>query len=287
MNKKVFWTQAEEDKLFEAFAKVFKQDPKASATKAAALAQLVLPQERHRKIITIRAVPERLRARLQMAGLINHLTGMGQEEVSKDQLRINQLAEERDQALEMMGRAEQERDSLKAEVVTLRTQLAGVPKETEVIKAFLADILGRAMKQSATGITPTFSQDANDAQKREQERQAQAAAAAERKRIEAEEATRRTLHAKPEILVVVGSEVEAEFVGRLQQGLPDVTLREVRARADGHLQHLPKGAKAAVLIAGVRHATSAEVREVYPGAPLCAKVEAANLLSATAKRVRT
>lgn len=140
---KVIWTEQEEEKMYHAFVQVFKSDPKIPGTKAAKLAQVALDQHRRRDINSIMQVPAAIRNRLQAAGLINHLLGSAPvkpEQVDKNLLRINQLGEERDQAvakaLELEGVCRGQRQ----EIESLQKQLSNVPSEAQVLKTFVADI---------------------------------------------------------------------------------------------------------------------------------------------------
>lgn len=138
---KVIWTEHEENLLFPAIQQVYKTDPKASATKVGQLAQMVLPENRRRKIQSPLHFPARLRTRMMAAGLLTGGQKAGSEIPDKNILRIEQLGNERDSALQEATKLQAEVNNQRLEIEVLRKHLKAVPTEAQVVKNFFADIL--------------------------------------------------------------------------------------------------------------------------------------------------
>ena len=299
MAKRVDWTTEEIEKVINGIKGLIEQRRiKVPLVQPWGRPSLMIGLAKEAQIVLSDARRRPIRASESLRGLMPDLVKLGiikpedsapwdvetpVKQLSKDELRIQQLADERDAAILAQATAEQERDAAKKEIHALRNQLAAVPPEMEVIKRFVADVMGRAMKQAQTGISLTMGDDLNAAQAREMKRLAEEAAAkaaakAERERLEREAEERNRKPLRPVVLVVVGAEEPTNSVPKWQEQFPGIELRELRAREDGRLLNVPRDAVRAILIQGIRHATSAEVREVYAGAPLAARVEAPNIL---------
>lgn len=154
--KKVIWTEHEEDKLFDALSRAYKADPslKKSTKRAAELAQIALPEGRRRNVQSPLHWPQRLRARLVAAGFITSEM-VKPEEIDKNILRINQLADERDQAIKERDELLEQNKGLAQQVVEFRKALQSVPSEAQVLKTFVADILWdvESRKRAVPGAT--------------------------------------------------------------------------------------------------------------------------------------
>lgn len=300
---RIFWTDEEENKVHRGVKEYAAGKPMPfkktgdflTAVKAA---QMALPSDRRRSIYNLDSVGKML-PRFKQDGVIPadwyDSRGVTKEQkLTPDQIRINQLADERDAAMKIAEEVTIERNAAMAELRAAQAKLAAVPSETEIIKRFAADVLGRALAQARFGKDSSFGDELNRSQeeairKRQAEEEAKRTAAEERKRLEAEDEARRqrSKDTRPMVLVVVGFEESTDFIPRLQSQFANIQLREVRAREDGRV-HVPQGAYSAILIQGIRHTTSAEVRAVYPGASLCARVEAPRVLQSINQRlVRT
>lgn len=107
-------------------------------------AQLVLDEGRRRDLHsagTLRGISPKIVA----AGILaEESLSAPVRELSKDELRIQQLGEERDAALAMVDPLEKKIKEQEAELNTLRAAIRAIPKSEDIVKDFIADILRRA-----------------------------------------------------------------------------------------------------------------------------------------------
>jgi len=160
MKKRVQWTEYEQDTLFSSIKDVFAKKPKLGLLEIAKLAQVALPTDRRRGYLNaIGNMPEYLRKKLIEANILAtdwELKGRGSRSkpVDPNEARINQLADERDQALKLAVEHETVAKAARAEIAQLHTQLRSQPTEAEVIKKFIVDILAEvATRGRAIGST--------------------------------------------------------------------------------------------------------------------------------------
>lgn len=243
-------------------------------------AQLVLPEGRRRLLNTAGAVV-RLTPLLVENGVLSKGDALhkgAEKPIDPKEARLNAVADERDAAMALSEELQKKLLAETARANAAEAKLAQVPSEGEVIKRVIADILHRAWPDPLVAVKPGSGEEIN--------------------RIQAEAAARLPKHdplagyknepakpRKPEVLLVVGSEEPVETVRKLQAHVPEIEIREVRAREDGRMS-LPKGAAAALLIAGVRHATSAETRDAYPNTPMCTRLDATRLMLGIRDRLK-
>lgn len=90
---------------------------------------------------------------------------------------------------------------------------------------------------------------------------------------------------KPRIVIFAGAEEPTRSDEKWSRQFPDVTLRVERARADGRC-FIPRGYDAAILVHGCRHATSAEVRTVYSGAPIVQRIDVPGAIGSIVVRLK-
>lgn len=104
-------------------------------------------------------MPEYLRKKLIEANILatdwkSKGRGSRSKPVDPNEARINQLADERDQALKLAVEHETVAKAARAEIAQLHTQLRSQPTEAEVIKNFIVDILAEvAARGRAIGST--------------------------------------------------------------------------------------------------------------------------------------
>jgi hypothetical protein len=92
--------------------------------------------------------------------------------------------------------------------------------------------------------------------------------------------------AKKRVLIFAGSDEPHRAESKWKAGIAnDVEVRVERARPDGRV-FVPQGFDAALLVHGVRHATSEQVRRVYLHAPLASGSEVPRVLSSIVNRLR-
>jgi hypothetical protein len=92
--------------------------------------------------------------------------------------------------------------------------------------------------------------------------------------------------AKKRVLIFAGSDEPHRAESKWKAGIAnDVEVRVERARPDGRV-FVPHGFDAALLVHGVRHATSEQVRRVYLHAPLASGSEVPRVLSSIVNRLR-
>lgn len=161
MTKRIDWTPDEEAKVVASIkelaqARRVKLPMEAPFGKPSLLlaltrdAQIVLAAERRRpfkaaeqfrglwpKLVESGVLPESMAKPWEAAGKGPELT--------KDQIRINHLADERDAALAQVEAAHKEIERLTAENMRLQSRLDKVPSELDVVKTFLGDILARGV----------------------------------------------------------------------------------------------------------------------------------------------
>lgn len=240
---RIDWSDEEERKVAEA-AKTLLQKRGVSLPVATPFAKpsmvlaaireavaVVLPPERQRTIASAETVAG-LGPRLVELQIISAEDAPGRatpKPANKDKLRVEQLADERDEALKMAAQYEAERNAAQAEVRLLRSQLQHVPTESEVIKNFLADVIGGAMQRArAPG---SISKEANLTQEFVSARTAEAAARAERTRLEEEAAAKGR---KPKIVLLGGEHydrIHAEV-----KDLADMRFIDTRGNAESGLR---------------------------------------------------
>lgn len=290
---RIDWTDEERKKWFDAAIEMMKQQKFKPPTDWKGVSKfmnivrqalVVLPENRRRPLYntdTIRVdLPKFIEAGFIPANVLDLRKAGGKRGPDKDDpttIRLNQLADERDAAVKLAEEQSAHTQVLKAENHRLLNELSKVPSEAQVIKTFIADILADVQARGRALPGPTGD---------------------EVNRIAREAAARETLHAKkhnPEpsseerpkkpLVLIVNNENQPVNVDKWQAQFPDITLREVDVRGDGRVT-IPKGAEDVVMIQGVRHATTAAVKQVYPNARLVMNLEVANLLSSINERLK-
>ncbi len=148
-SNKIIWTKQEQDKLFAAVKPLWESDSGQSMANLVKLAQdIVLDEHRRRKFVMGPShIPTYLREKMlegKIGTVANNAGIRKPEEKTKDQLRIDQLGEERDAAFTQVEALQARIKSLESENRTLQITVKAIPSEVEVIKGFLADILRRS-----------------------------------------------------------------------------------------------------------------------------------------------
>lgn len=161
MNKaRVKWEEWEQDKLFTAIIDLHTQEPKETIFRLVEKAQIVLDAHRRRGHIKgIDHIPRYLRSRLAAQGLLKIEEGNRTDRIDPNVVRLNQVADERDQAMRERDALQVQVTVLQGEVRDLQKQLAAVPGPLEVIKNFLSDVGADIIKKSRS-----IGTDANRAQ---------------------------------------------------------------------------------------------------------------------------
>jgi hypothetical protein len=142
---RIHWTQDEIRTVVRTAKEVKAGDKGMSYARMMELAQLSIPPHRRRQIKAITGQRPELLSALAAEGLISVDTGpVRAKPLDPNLTRINQLADERDKAIESLAAAEQRIGQLNEEVTRLR---AAVRSEAEVVKGFVSDILATALQR--------------------------------------------------------------------------------------------------------------------------------------------
>lgn len=252
-------------------------------------ATVVLPEGRRRPFNGVTSVAGRVAELVIEKGIVSKEALDFDKEAEEKPLdpqeaRLNQVADERDAAMQERDTARAERDAAITEIRRLKVQLDAVPSEAETLKRFFADILGRALAQSRTGmVTATPSGDIlNELQRREMERRDEPRPPKHNSEMRQEPKG----EAKPLVLVFAPSEMPTTLIDEWRKAVPELELREIRARADGRLPTFRLDAFGAVMIDGIRHATSAEIREAYENVPRVRQLDVVRTLQSIRDRVK-
>lgn len=286
---RIKWTEDEDRLVFNGTKDVIAQQKiKLPFTKVGVFmntvrsGQIVLPEHRRRQLFNLDSLA-RMLPRFKEEGIIpeeflRHSKRVTPDEkVDPQQARMNQLADERDAAVKARDDLLEQNQGLVQQALMLRRELQSVPTEAQVLKTFIADILADVQARGRALPGPSGE---------------------EINRIQREAAARDTLHTKKHnpipasedrpkkpMVLIVNNENQPVNVGKWQSQFPDILLREVDVRADGKVT-IPMGAEDVVMIQGVRHATTAAVKEVYPNARLVMNLEVAKLLSSINERLK-
>lgn len=290
---RIDWTDEERKKWFDATVELLRQQKfkhpadwkgVAKFIRIARQGLIALAEHRRRTIASIDSIAIDIPKFIELGLLPANVMEMrkpggrkGPDKTDPTVIRMNQLADERDAAVKLAEEVQEQNNGLAGQVMALRNELAKVPSEAQVLKTFIADILADVQARGRALPGPTGD---------------------EVNRVAREAATRETLHAKkhnPEpssedrpkkpMVLIVNNENQPVNVDKWQAQFPDILLREVDVRGDGRVT-IPKGAEDVVMIQGVRHATTAAVKQVYPNARLVMNLEVANLLSSINERLK-
>lgn len=146
---RIQWTESEQDTLYTAIADQLKKSPKLYIIKAATNAQLALPANRRRRLVLVENLPDYLRKRLILNGMLPE-NWQGVRLRQRD--RAPKLSAE--QIIKLQGdnatlradlaKALSELQQQRAELNTYRN-MPKPPSEADVVKRFLADILADAL----------------------------------------------------------------------------------------------------------------------------------------------
>lgn len=155
MSERIRWTPEEKEKLFTAALPMLQQNPALAVINALRSVQDgVLPSDRTRSLQNKNAIPPDLLERLETArGEQRAFVPVDEHGKVVESLRAAEA--ERDEAKGRIDRLTEELRQAKVEITTLRNQPKPQPND-EVVKAFFADILGRAMAQARFGGMPSF-----------------------------------------------------------------------------------------------------------------------------------
>lgn len=157
---RIDWTEQELDKLYSAMKSIW-EGPGGSSKSAMDLirtAQITLDEHRRRQhLVALDNIPAPLRDRLIAAkiglGWDKWLERQKPATPSKEEARINQLADERDAALAAVAPLEQEIKKLRAELFSFRN--APKPRsDSEIVQDFLAGVLYKARVWEKTIVKP-------------------------------------------------------------------------------------------------------------------------------------
>lgn len=285
---RIKWSEDEDRLVFNATKDMIAQQKiKMPFTKVSTFintvrsAQIVLPENRRRSLFNLDSLA-RMLPRFKEEGIVSEEFLQHSKRVTPDEkvdpttLRMNQLADERDAAVKLAEEVQEQNNGLAKQVVALRNELQKVPTEAQVVKSFIADILADVQARGRALPGPTGD---------EVNRVAREAAARETLHVKHNpEATSEDRPKKP-LVLIVNNENQPVNVSKWQEQFPDMLLREVDVRGDGRVT-IPKGAEDVVMIQGVRHATTAAVKQVYPNARLVLNLEVAKLLSSINERLK-
>lgn len=146
MSGRVDWTEDEYRRLFDACEKLWVTNKDKSLIALVTMAQVVLPENRHRKLVSVSNVPAVLRERLMNAkiGIVSTRFVAAPKEKSKDELRIEQLAAERDAALEASNNFAVALRAADQKIVELEVKLAAQQTPLQIIQTFCANVLREA-----------------------------------------------------------------------------------------------------------------------------------------------
>lgn len=282
--KRIEWDEKEQDVLFRGAKSLWEQpgNKKKFLHELVRMAQIALSEERHRNIPNIGAVPKGLRSRLEEASIGKLLERKSAGEKSPDQLRIEQLANERDEALAMAVKLQEEVDSLKATIRTYEN-LPKPPSDMEVVTKFLRSVFGPEAAQRYVGSTmeplrppPPIDSARSDSAPHSAPHSAGGNGASQPSKKHNPEYEPAEKVLRPLVIIFGAEPTDIEGWSRK---FPEMEIRGVKARADGWVQ-VPSGGEEVLMVHGnTRHATSAAIRKVYPNARLCLRGEVVNLLS--------
>lgn len=298
MGTRVDWTPEERQKWRDAAIELLKQrkfkPPKdwiglGHFMKIAREAQIVLPENRRRQLHSTHTMEPDFKffidAGFLPANVLDLKKGAAkrrEEAQDPNVIRINQISDERDKAIELALQEEMRRKTAEAEVQVLRSRLAQVPSEAQVIKTFIADILSDVQARGRALPGPT------SAQINETVAAAATTLQAATSQLKRHDPTPQSQDKprKPKVLVFKPKEYNFTIPwDKWVHDFPDLMLEQVEARPDGKV-NVPMGAEEAILIDGIRHATSADVRSVYPGARRVAPGDIPKMLTSIQCRLK-
>lgn len=298
MTKRVDWTPEERQKWREASLELLKQrkfkHPKnwmelGNFMRIVREAQIVLSESRRRDLRSTNAFEPDFQFFIDAGFLPVNVRdlrkGAGKREAEKTDpnlIRINQISDERDKAVELALGEESQRKAAEAEVQVLRAKLAQVPTEAQVIKTFIADILADVQARGRALPGPT------SAQINETVATAAMNLQASTLHLKRHDPTppSDTKPKRPKVLVFKPKEYNFTIPwDKWVKDFPDLMLEQIESRPDGKV-NVPLGAEEAILIDGIRHATSDEVRSVYPGARRVAPGDIPKMLNSISTRLK-
>lgn len=299
MAGRIDWTDDERKKWFDATVEMVRQQKLKPPTdwkgvaafmKIARQALVVLPENRRRPLTnadTIRLdIPKFIEAGILPANVMELRKDNGRGGANKDDpttIRMNQLADERDAAVKLAEEMQEKSNSMANLIIELRRELQRVPTEAQVVKTFIADILADVQARGRALPGPT----GDEINRLTREYRANTSAAMERETLHRKHNPEGTSDERPKkpTVAIFTIETAPSAFSKWQEQFPDLGLRQVDVRADGRV-HVPSGAMEALLVHGVRHATSEEVRRHYPGAKIVMNTDIPKQLAMINERVK-